>query len=78
MKLDDGDGERDGEGLLDGDGLRDGITMLETSGILLSESYEGPPALETVMMTARMTTALNILMILFYFSFWLLEDLEVD
>ena len=44
----------------------DGITMLETSGTLISdgdgESYEGPPALETVMMTARMTTALNILL----------------
>ena len=48
----------------------DGISMLETSGTLISdgdgESYEGPPALETVMMTARMTMTLNILMILLF------------
>ena len=67
----------------------DGISMLETSGTLISdgdgESYEGPPALETemifkikfltqgcrlrskpVMMTARMTMALNILLILLF------------
>ena len=68
MKMDDGDGIT----MLDTSGslISDALGSLLDSGTLISdgdgESYEGPPALETVMMTARMTTALNILLILLF------------
>ena len=70
----DGDGDRLGDGItmLDTSGtlITDALGSLLDSGTLISdgdrESYEGPPALETVMMTARMTTALNILLILLF------------